>query len=289
MWACALTVVVVASFALHLRRAGSPVEFAAPPVPVHEASTHWPREPIRILIDPGHGGRDPGASGPTGLMEKEVVLDVSQRLVRRLRAQGYAVSLTRTGDEAVDLTRRAAMAREFDADLVVSVHINSLPGKARPLVETYYFRPRRRYQRYTTLQWEQKNVTADESAQLAAHVQQAVLAQVRAHNPNVVDNGVRTRGFRVLRGVSVPAVLAELTVLTVPEEESRLRSGSYRDQLAKALAAGVKSYLEARTRQAAQDAGRAMDNQLQADVDADAAATGSTKDLLGSGAIAPAP
>lgn len=251
-----LAVIIVVGIWLHVNRVEPTPKTEGPAV---ASADNSPLEKVtRILIDPGHGGKDPGATGPTGLMEKDVALDVSVRLAGWLRAEGLVVTMTRTGDEAIALNRRAAMAAENDADLLVSVHINSLPNIAQPLVETYYFRPRRHHRRYqqhyTPEQWKAKNQTADESERLAAHVQEAVLQQVRSNNPKVVDNGVRTRGFRVLRSVSIPAVLAELTVLTVPEEEARLRSDSYRDQLAIALGTGVMGYISARSDSVAEDA-----------------------------------
>lgn len=232
---------------------------AGPPVLEFEDSRATQGQTIRILVDPGHGGRDPGATGPTGLLEKDVALDVSKRLARRLRAHGWLVDMTRTSDVAVSLQRRAAMVDETKADLLVSVHVNAVPGYTRPLVETYYFRPghrRHRYrQRYTPQQWEERTQIADESAQLAAAVQRAVVDQVRTHSPQMFDNGVRTRGFNVLRSVSVPAILAELTLVTVPDEENRLRTEAYRDKLALALATGIKSYLDARFERIAEASG----------------------------------
>lgn len=254
-WGLLALILFTAGIIAHLRRA-APIrvvsfdETAGPPAQALEVSGPLRTEPTRILIDPGHGGRDPGAIGPGGLMEKEVVLDISIRLAWHLRAQGYAVSMTRTKDEAVALSNRARLAEEKEADLLISVHVNALPVNARPFVETFYFQPRQRHRyrrHYAPAQWEAKLQTADRSRRLAEQVQQAVLAEVRAHNPEVFDNGVRTRGFRVLRSVSIPAVLAELTVLTVPEEESRLRDDAYRGRLAEALAAGVQAYLEEET------------------------------------------
>ena len=157
--------------------------------------------------------------------------------------------MTRTSDQAVSLERRAAMAEEYDADLFVSVHVNAVPSNPRPFVETYYFKPRRRYRRnriyYSAAQWELRNKLADQSALLAEQIQESVLAQVRKHNEEVIDNGVRTRGFTVLRRVAVPAVLAELTVLTAPEEEERLRTEAYLDELARGLESGIMAYLQA--------------------------------------------
>ena len=281
---------VIAGITAHLRRA-DPIrvvsydEAAGPPVQALEVSGPLRSAPMRILIDPGHGGRDPGAIGPTGLMEKEVVLDVSIRLAWLLRARGYAVSMTRTGDEAVGLNSRARLAEEKGADLLISVHVNALPANARPFVETYYFQPRQRHryrQHYAPAQWESMIRTADRSRQLAEHVQRAVLSEVRNHNPAVLDNGVRTRGFRVLRRVSIPAVLAELTVLTVPDEESRLRSEAYRGRLADALAAGVQAYLED---EAVHAVLRSEDDQLW--IEANDAASGSSVQIPS--AVGPSP
>lgn len=266
IWAvtCSIAVIVGLGIWLQVNRVEPASKMDSPTVALADNSPL--EEVIRILIDPGHGGKDPGATGPTGLMEKDVALDVSVRLAGLLKAQGLAVTLTRTGDEAIALNRRAAMAAEINADLLVSVHINALPNSAQPLVETYYFRPRRHHRRYkqhyTPEHWKARNLMADESERLAVHVQKAVLEQVRNQNANVIDNGVRTRGFRVLRSVSIPAVLAELTVLTVPQEEARLRSDVYRDQLANALASGVLGYLRGRSDSVAEIVGAEYNEQI---------------------------
>ena len=155
--------------------------------------------------------------------------------------------MTRSSDKTVSLDERAAMANEKEVDLLVSVHVNAIPPRAKPRVETYYYRPRRRHRRgrsYSFEQWHARINTADKSQILAGHVQEAVLAQVRRGNPEIRDLGVRRREFQVLRDVTMPGILAELTVLSVHEEEARLRTDVYRDQLARALESGVLAYLE---------------------------------------------
>ena len=214
-----------------------------------------------IVLDPGHGGRDAGATGPSGLTEKAVALDVAKRLERQLKEQGLLVHLTRTKDIGVSLRQRAEFAADRNADLFVSIHVNALPVKSITSVETYYFSPRgaadiellaRRENfdsGYTLAQWERglsslgQTVKVGESRELAQHVQAALFANVRRINPDVRDWGIKSGPFMVLWDVDVPAILAEISVLSMPEEESRLRSDVYREQLASALATGILSYL----------------------------------------------
>ena len=214
-----------------------------------------------IVLDPGHGGRDAGATGLSGLTEKAVALDVAKRVERQLAERGLLVYLTRTEDIRLSLRQRAEKATTRNADLFVSIHVNALPVDSIAFIETFYFRPRgEEYieklaarenfdSGYQLAQWQRslnslrQKINVDESRELAQHVQTALVDRVRAINPSVQDWGVRAGPFMVLWEVEVPAILAEISVLSMPEEEERLRSRAYREELATALAAGIISYI----------------------------------------------
>ena len=214
-----------------------------------------------IVIDPGHGGRDPGAVGQAGLTEKTLTLDLAFRLERRLRARGFNVILTRRKDINVSLQRRNEIAQENQADLFVSLHINALPVDTLAMIETLYFSPRgdARIEAlaerenfnagYSMGEWQNsletvgQAVKVEGSRRLAAHIQHAMVSKMRELNPNLVDWGTRSGPFMVLMNSSVPAVMAEVTALSMPEEEQHLMDIEYRKQLVLGLESGILSYI----------------------------------------------
>ena len=215
-----------------------------------------------IVIDPGHGGRDPGAVGPTGLTEKDVTLDVAKRLKRRLeRDYGYTILMTREDDRKMSLHQRVDFTKEHDADLFISIHVNALPVDTLTTVETYYFSPEADTKTLRLAALE--NADSDfsiaemvnsfekigntmkfqESKQLATSIQRTLYRNIRRINGDVTDWGVRSGPFVVLLGVEVPAVLAEISVISNRAEEAKLYTADYREELATALVAGVVDYL----------------------------------------------
>ncbi len=214
-----------------------------------------------IAVDPGHGGHDPGAVGPVGLTEKTLTLDLALRLERRLKAQGFNVILTRRKDISVSLQRRIKLAKENQADLFVSIHVNALPVDSIAFIETYYFSPRgdARVEAlaerenfnsgYSTGEWHSslqklgQAIKMEDSRKLARSIQTSMVSKVREMNPDIDDWGTRAGPFMVLMNASVPAILAEVTALSMPEEEQRLMDIEYREQLAFGLESGILSYL----------------------------------------------
>jgi N-acetylmuramoyl-L-alanine amidase len=215
-----------------------------------------------IVIDPGHGGRDPGTVGPTGLTEKAVTLDVARRLRDRLDRHGaFEVLLTRDDDRAVGLDDRVALANGAGADLYVSVHVNAFADPALAPVETYYFgveadsaalalaRAANAGTAFSVadftaaLRRAGTAVKLQESRALARAVQDALVATRPADRRRWVDEGARPAPFAVLLYTDAPAVLAEVTALSNPAEEARLRRPEARDRIAAALEAGVLAYL----------------------------------------------
>lgn len=215
-----------------------------------------------IVIDAGHGGRDPGAVGALGTLEKDITLDVARRLRDKLAASGaYRIVLVRDADVFVPLRERAAFANQHGADLFVSIHVNYLPRVSTNAVETYYFgrfqdeRTRQLAELenqgsdYSLSEFEslvrnmQDTLKLQESRTLAHAIQDTLLASIRARNQRVLDNGVRTAPFVVLLGVKAPSVLVEIGSLSSPEAERSLRREAYRDEIAAYLAAGLVDYL----------------------------------------------
>lgn len=183
-----------------------------------------PRGRFRVVIDPGHGGPDPGAVGIGGLRETDVVLDVSLQLAQLLQARGVEVVLTRTSEVDVDLPPRVSLANSSRADAFVSVHANAL-SMSRPDVngiETFYFQG-----------------GSSRSRTLA----EALQAQMLAVSPGSPDRGVRTARFFVIRRTTMPSSLVEMGFLTGSQDARRLASPGFRRRMAIALATGVLNYL----------------------------------------------
>jgi N-acetylmuramoyl-L-alanine amidase len=214
-----------------------------------------------IVIDPGHGGEDPGAIGRLGLKEKDITLDIARRLKRRLQGR-FRVVLTREDDRTVPLRQRVEVANAKRADLFISIHVNSLPDrKPLDIIETYYFGPPEdeatlqvaarenagsdyALSDYQELFLEMGNtLKLQESKMLATSIQESLYVNIRAQKADVIDRGVKRAPFLVLLGARVPAVLAEVSCLSNPEEERRLAQPSYRESIARFLEAGILQYL----------------------------------------------
>jgi N-acetylmuramoyl-L-alanine amidase len=221
-----------------------------------------------IVIDPGHGGIDPGATGHGGLEEKDVVLDIAKRLRDKLVRSGhYRVLLTREDDRKVFLKERVAFAKENHADLFISIHINSLPDGAGNYnyVETYYFGPHADRRALELAEQENRDsdyrmadfrqviarigdtLKTEESKQLAGSIHDHLYGSLRHRVPGLLDAGSKAGPFVVLLGVEVPSVLVEVSCISNPAEETRLGTPAYRDHVADYLMAGITGYLEQRT------------------------------------------
>ncbi len=176
------------------------------------------RGEVLVLLDPGHGGRDPGAVG-NGLQEKEINLFISRRVQRTLEQRGYRVALTRNSDFELDLQPRVDIAERANATVFVSIHSNAI-SLSRPDVnglETYYYSSGRN---------------------LARAIHSSVL-----RSTDLRDRGVRQARFYVLRNTSMPAVLVETGFITGREDSARFRSNAAREQIADAIAQGIIDYL----------------------------------------------
>jgi N-acetylmuramoyl-L-alanine amidase len=213
----------------------------------------------KVVVDAGHGGWDLGTIGRNGLVEKDIVLDIAQRLGKLLESKlGAEVVFTRADDNYVSLEKRAELANDAQADLFVSVHANYSDLPSARGVETYYTNFSSSPE---TLDVEKReNATAKsapgapmltgvalkertaESRRLAASVERSLYSTLSSATPGIRDRGVKEAGFVVLTGTSMPAILAEVSFVSSPMDEKNLQSSEYRQQIAEALYKGIAKY-----------------------------------------------
>jgi N-acetylmuramoyl-L-alanine amidase len=233
------------------------VAIAVPP-PTREdlqLRAHVPK--LRIVVDAGHGGWDLGTVGRRGLLEKDVVLEIAQRLGKLLESRlGAEVILTRSEDNYIPLDERAGIANQAQADLFVSVHANYSDLPSARGVETYYtnFFSSPNVTDLETRQGsaDRRGVTAlspadlhdriEQSRRLAASVQRALYGTLAPQNPGLRDRGVKEASYVVLTETAMPGILAEVSFVSSPADEQRLRTDGYREQIAEALYKGIAHY-----------------------------------------------
>lgn len=222
-----------------------------------------PRQIQRVVLDPGHGGHDPGAVGPNGLREKDVALDIAHRAAPLLaREVGVLTLLTRDVDAYVPLDERAARANAFHADLFVSIHLNSSEDASTRGVMTFVL-DTSRDAAASKIAARENSSTEAAAAELANSLsriesadrraasqtfaqllQRAAGASLRQQYDDIEDQGVRRAGFYVLAGAAMPAVLFEGSFISNPVEARRLNSEDYRQRLADAVVNAVRAYRE---------------------------------------------
>jgi N-acetylmuramoyl-L-alanine amidase len=215
-----------------------------------------------IVIDPGHGGRDPGARGLRGTEEKDITLRVGLKLRDLLAKQpGVRVMMTRDHDVFVELEDRAKYANNLEADLFVSIHVNSHPQRTVKGIEIYHFGEAKDQRALevaarengtplssTGVGWEYlvaDLLTAkkiEESLELAWTTKEAMVAHMNGHYATV-DHGVKTAPFYVLRFTSMPSILAEIAYVSNPSEEDLLRTSTFVTRVAESLNEGIKAFL----------------------------------------------
>jgi N-acetylmuramoyl-L-alanine amidase len=219
---------------------------------------------FRIVLDAGHGGWDLGTVGREGLLEKDLVLDVTQRLGKLLQSRlGFEVMFTRTDDTYLPLEQRADIANQAQADLFVSVHANYSSSATARGVETYYTnlfsapgsREVERHDEGTSAKLTPVSLTAgglhekiEESRRLAASVQRALYATLSATSPDIRNRGIKDSAFAVLTGTTMPAILTEISFVSSPADEHNLQSAAYRQQIAEALYQGIARYQQSAPR-----------------------------------------
>lgn len=251
-----------------------PAEQKLPPMPEVRESLPFPSPPAiqpaappakgykTIVIDPGHGGKDPGARGQRHTEEKDITLKVALKLRELLSKQpGVRVLMTRDHDVFVELEERAKFANSNEADLFVSIHVNSHPSRSVKGIEIYHFGEAKDQQALevaarengtplssTGVGWEYlvadllttKKIEA--SLELAWTAKEAMVTHMNSHYA-VNDHGVKTAPFYVLRFTSMPSILAEIAYISNPAEEDLLRKPTFVRDVAQSLFQGVKSFL----------------------------------------------
>jgi N-acetylmuramoyl-L-alanine amidase len=221
--------------------------------------------PLRLIVlDAGHGGHDPGASGPTGVVEKDVVLDVTRRVARMVEDElGVKVALTRSSDVFVPLRERTNFANKQRADLFVSIHANAHPRAGSEGVETYFLSSeasdndarqvaalengviqlespasRAKASLLKSILWD----LAQSEFQQASSFMAETVQDSMTRSLNLVNRGIKQAGFYVLGGAAMPAILIEIGFMTNPREEKKLASTAHREALARAILAGLAEY-----------------------------------------------
>jgi N-acetylmuramoyl-L-alanine amidase len=216
----------------------------------------------KIVIDPGHGGKDPGAIGRSGLREKDVTLRISKLLKKSLRKKTRAkVILTRNRDVYIPLEERTAIANTAEADLFISVHVNASPKRKASGVETYYLdvsNDRRTIQVAARENAASTKATGDlqyilrdlmrtanrnDSSALATHIQDSLVATLRKKYRSVFANGVKGAPFYVLVRTNMPSILVEVSFISNAREEKRLKSEKYLQAIASGITEGVLGFI----------------------------------------------
>jgi len=224
-----------------------------------------------VVLDPGHGGHDPGTTWHR-YKEKILVMQITKRVYKKLKSLGFNVHLTRYRDKFIKLSHRTRKANRINADLFISIHANSVRNRARARVvrgiETYFLQ--------TTRNARAKRVAAKENAEilkgkdlttkrtllnavftgpkialsnrLAIDIQSRILSNLRSKYKDIKDNGVRGAPFYVLVGAGMPSVLIEVGYLSNPKERARLFNPNYQELQAKGIIEGIIRYLKIRER-----------------------------------------
>lgn len=216
----------------------------------------------KIAIDAGHGGNDPGAVARSGLREKDVNLDITKRLAKLLKSDGFEVTMTRATDRFIPLSRRSQIANDAHADIFISIHSNANRVRSLSGFEVYYVSPSVSDSKrgYASAQDTPLNLQeayfADRSLDIKAIVWDMVYTNSRAESIELsrlicrsvsrnLDTrilGVKGARFEVLKGVQMPGVLVEVGFLSNLNEERRLRNSYYRQKIAEAIAQGIEDY-----------------------------------------------
>jgi N-acetylmuramoyl-L-alanine amidase len=217
----------------------------------------------KIIIDPGHGGGNLGTTGPGGLVEKELTLDIARRLRKLLEARAFNVVMTRSDDKQLSLEERALIANETQGDIFLSIHVNWLVTRQVRGVETYFLgatddpyltalaAKENQGSGYSLadlrglIEEVYANARMGESLRLAQAVQHSLYRSLNKRNPELQDRGVKTAPFGVLTRTGMPAILAEVACLSNEEEARLLMTADYRQYIAEALFHGIDSYSNA--------------------------------------------
>jgi len=218
-----------------------------------------------VVIDPGHGGHDSGAVGPTGLKEKDVNLNIAKALKSIIEENGSDVGiskvlLTREDDRFIPLEERTAIAKKYNADIFISIHCNASKNNNAYGIETYILSFTKDPE--SLIVAARENATTqrglsdlrdiikkyllsskiEESTRFANYVQRSVVTNVSIKYNSIKNKGVKKAPFIVLIGADIPSILVETSFITNTREEKRLKSSNYLNQIAKGIYTGIKSY-----------------------------------------------
>ncbi|NIO17493.1 MAG: hypothetical protein GTN70_11005 [Deltaproteobacteria bacterium] len=219
---------------------------------------------VVVVIDPGHGGKDPGAIGPGGLKEKDVVLDISRKLKKLFEKDGrFKVHLTRSRDNFLSLEKRTAIANRSRADIFISVHTNASRKRAARGISSFVLGRKATDKEALELAMKENGVVIGEdskvnyivmdlmndrkekeSLKLAKVINDSIVQKVRSRRRGVVNLGVKKAPFYVLFGAGMPAVLVETSFITNKSEEKFLRKRWYRDYIAASIYRGITQYID---------------------------------------------
>ena len=233
------------------------------PLKVHIPESRSGGKLRRIVVDAGHGGRDPGAVSARGTKEKDVVLAIAKILAKKLEKDlGCEVIMTRTGDTFLGLEERTAIANKVKADLFISIHANASTNRRARGIETYYLNFSKNAKAVEVVARENKtslkqvgdlemilldllaNSKINESSRLAAEIQKSLVSRLSKHY-KVKNLGVRQGPFYVLLGATMPSVLVETAFISHRDEEKQLKSRKYQERTADAIVAAVRNYATA--------------------------------------------
>jgi len=214
----------------------------------------------RIVVDAGHGGHDTGAIADSGLLEKEVTLDIALRLRRLIGDGSFEIMMTRQEDRTVSLAKRVEFATSNKADLFVSIHVNWLEPRDIRALETFYVGPTDdpAIMKLASLENQDSGYSLadyrrilekvyiderrDESRELARSIHSELYRALKQVNPELENRGVKTAPFAVLIGTQMPAILLEVSSLANEDEVKLLSNGDYREKIALAIFRGIRRY-----------------------------------------------
>lgn len=238
--------------------APSPAAFTSAPQAVDAAV--FPLAVRKVVIDAGHGGTSTGTRTPEGTLEKDLTLDIAERLQRLLAGQAFQVVMTREADRDVSLKERGGLANRAQADIFVSIHLNWIANRRSGGLETYYMGPtddpeltrlvasENRESGYSLADMRRlldriyAGVRQEKSKKLAETVQGALFQTLGKVSPAIENRGVKTAPFIVLLTTDMPAILAEVSSLSNADEARLLTKPLYRQSIAEALAQGIRAY-----------------------------------------------
>ncbi len=239
-----------------------PMPTTAPTPPTPIAAAVFPLAVRKIALDPGHGGDSLGTRAPLGLVEKELTLDIAQRLRKLLEDDSFEVVMTREQDRSVSLEDRGLAANRDGADIFVSIHLNWIENRKARGVETYYLgatndpyltrlaAAENRESGYSMADMRglldriYADVRQENSRTLAEVIQASLFRSLGKVNPGLENRGVKAAPFIVLLSTEMPAILAEVSCLSNEDEAALLTKPLYRQYIAEALAAGIRSYAD---------------------------------------------